>query len=325
MPLRFRKLVLAAGSTALALIAVEVAFRGYQRLRFRDAAETYRSELFRLEPGTDHLYGLHPGARRDTRTEHPPYTPWSYAVGPDGYRATRDGAEGDLRALAIGDSYTFGWGVADDESYPAALEKLLDGVDLINGGIPGHNTFQVASHLSARIDEVAPDLVIYGFVPNDAEPPRGVPRDPDERYAEAGSWVLEDLKLRLGIGRSRLHRQRPYPEHFEPGAPEGERCREGLGEIAGLCTARGIPLLVFLFPDATAFGAGGYPYEALHATVAQWCDELEVPVHDLAPRFAGRTASELGVPGDGHPNAAMLAEFARAITPHVSLAERARR
>lgn len=49
--------------------------------------------------------------------------------------------QGVYRILALGDSYTYGWGVAEGNSWPKVLEKLLKQIDpkyeVINAGIPG--------------------------------------------------------------------------------------------------------------------------------------------------------------------------------------------
>ena len=35
-----------------------------------------------------------------------------------------------FRVISVGDSFTFGWGVANDETYPQQLEELLEALDL---------------------------------------------------------------------------------------------------------------------------------------------------------------------------------------------------
>ncbi len=65
-----------------------------------------------------------------------------------------------LRLLAIGDSVTHGWGVAEHESYPSVLEDLLrnegHAVQVINAGVPAN---QIPTML-AWCQNVAPSLGI---------------------------------------------------------------------------------------------------------------------------------------------------------------------
>ena len=68
--------------------------------------------------------------------------------------------------LAVGDSFTYGVGVGDAETWPAALERKL-GQPVINGGLAGYGTDQIiltAEHLFGRL---APKLLIVDFLDDD--------------------------------------------------------------------------------------------------------------------------------------------------------------
>src|SRR5207344_2701442 len=74
---------------------------------------------------------------------------------------------GELRILALGDSFTYGYGVQDAETYPAVLEALLrergHDVSVLNAGVPGYSTDQsYAYFLGAGLD-LEPDVVIVGI------------------------------------------------------------------------------------------------------------------------------------------------------------------
>jgi hypothetical protein len=68
------------------------------------------------------------------------------------------------RILAIGDSYTYGWGVADDEPWPKVLERDLRRLDprveVANLGAPGASPTQYAETAERAIPLLRPDLVI---------------------------------------------------------------------------------------------------------------------------------------------------------------------
>ena len=71
---------------------------------------------------------------------------------------------GIQRIVVIGDSFTYGAGVRLEACYPKVLESLLaDGVDVVNGGVPGYSTAQASSWLKKFGLEYKPDLIILGF------------------------------------------------------------------------------------------------------------------------------------------------------------------
>jgi len=81
--------------------------------------------------------------------------------------------DGSARILAIGDSCTWGWRVAQDESYPAVLQRLLDErygggkEQVINAGVPGYSSYRGLLYLRERGLELKPAIVIVGYGFND--------------------------------------------------------------------------------------------------------------------------------------------------------------
>jgi lysophospholipase L1-like esterase len=81
--------------------------------------------------------------------------------------------EGRFRVAVAGDSLTMGWGVADNETYPARLERLLreaspqHDTDVVNMGVGGYNTRQEVTLLARHAAALQPDLVLVGFYSND--------------------------------------------------------------------------------------------------------------------------------------------------------------
>ena len=78
-----------------------------------------------------------------------------------------------LRIWALGDSLTFGEGVADSDVYPHLIEIGLQQdfkVEVLNLGQPGRQSEEIAELVNGLIDKHEPDLVLYGLCHNDFLP-----------------------------------------------------------------------------------------------------------------------------------------------------------
>lgn len=82
---------------------------------------------------------------------------------------------GTQRIVCVGDSYTYGWGVALEDSFPKQLEKRLSGqrrTEVLNLGLFGYNADQARLTLEKTGLKYKPDLVIYSFYWDDLLPVR---------------------------------------------------------------------------------------------------------------------------------------------------------
>jgi GDSL-like Lipase/Acylhydrolase family len=81
---------------------------------------------------------------------------------------------GVFRILVLGDSFTVGSNVRQEEAYPKALERRLKSVygpriEVVNTGIGGWDPFQYAEYYEHYGYQFEPDLIVVGFfVGNDA-------------------------------------------------------------------------------------------------------------------------------------------------------------
>jgi lysophospholipase L1-like esterase len=69
------------------------------------------------------------------------------------------------RILCLGESVTFGWGVAASEAYPAQLSEIL-GVEVINAGIPAMRPSHMSEWLQRYASSLDADLILITFRPN---------------------------------------------------------------------------------------------------------------------------------------------------------------
>jgi lysophospholipase L1-like esterase len=102
---------------------------------------------------------------------------------------------GVLRVVALGDSFTQGYGVEEDEAWPRRLETLLDARrralhQVVNLGVPGANPRDYVSHLQDPGLAYQPDVVIVTVMANDVQD-RWVQRELGVQFA---SDVLVDAR-----------------------------------------------------------------------------------------------------------------------------------
>ncbi|MBQ18703.1 MAG: hypothetical protein CMJ65_16450 [Planctomycetaceae bacterium] len=72
------------------------------------------------------------------------------------------------RVVAIGDSFTFGWGVRAEESWPKVVENLANEPwEVINFGFPGASPNDYSPMITAALDHFSPSIVLVGTLQGD--------------------------------------------------------------------------------------------------------------------------------------------------------------
>jgi lysophospholipase L1-like esterase len=262
--------------------------------------------------------------------------------------------QGETRILVLGDSVVFGTGVADDETFPAQLQRVLEERyqwrgEVLNGGAPGYNTAAEAAYLRLRGPELAPDRILLGVCFNDhGEPPvlnaAGI-MTTDRRAQAPRWWERSELVFLLSWGWKSLRSEYWYQQrsadgdresrgrfagldgiverrqrrfYKKPGGEGWKRVRVALRTIQSWAQDRGIPFDVVLFPEAFQFGSP--PFRKPQLAWLRLCRELGIPTIDLWPSFAGALRSDkvdLFLDAQ-HPNAAGLRLAAEVTASEIS-------
>jgi acetyltransferase AlgX (SGNH hydrolase-like protein) len=113
-------------------------------------------------------YALRPGARHMYTT---PELSVLLAVNDDGLRGptVAEAKAADYRVLAIGDSFTFGLAIRQEDSWGAQLQQLLAEADrghsvaVVNSGVPGYSPRQIRRRFEQLLPSVNPSLVVFGL------------------------------------------------------------------------------------------------------------------------------------------------------------------
>jgi hypothetical protein len=92
------------------------------------------------------------------------------------FRAARDAGplSDKFRIATYGDSETFGWSVALEDTFQQHMERIDPDVEVLNLGIPGYNAENVADRMEATLTTWSPDLVVYLVNKNDVDLPNDI-------------------------------------------------------------------------------------------------------------------------------------------------------
>lgn len=229
---------------------------------------------------------------------------------------------GVFRVAVLGDSFTYGNGVAEADRFSNRIGAALGsrGVEVLNFGFPGNNWPEHVKALERRVLRLRPDYVLLQWGINDVELDRDVALRPaipaligDPRLHETlhrdsalytllnAQWVRMQLTRQMGDTYPDYIR-RLYGDAASEGARDAERL---LRRFVALCRERGIGVGLVMFPDAAVSLGEDYPYRFLHERTQAACTALTVPCLDLWPDFA-RVPDRMSLwasPLDAHPSA----------------------
>lgn len=234
---------------------------------------------------------------------------------------------GTRRVAFLGDSFTYGWGIARVEDRFADLvaagwnAESDERIEVMNLAKPGWGTSDQLEPIRHITETYDIDEVVLCYVPNDIErllptsddfnplrPPNPTWFNPDS------SCLLDYLYRRLYLPR--LPQTRGYHDWLAEGFADDSTWRQHqrqLNEIIQHCRRHGVALRVVLLPFIRTSGER-YIADRLHAVLREFFTLQHVPVVDLLPAIADRRARDLVVNGrDPHPNESANRLFAEAI------------
>jgi lysophospholipase L1-like esterase len=307
---RILEVALTLASCLVALVIAELAARTrdpvpYMRPPSRLPDDAWREILHRKSDIPGLAYELAPNRERHERGAL--IRTNSYGMRDDEPRSESSDVR---RVVVLGDSFTFGFGVSGDETYPNVLERLLkersggDRFEVLNFGVGGYSTRDEVLTLRYKAMEWDPELVVIGYTLND---PEVDPIQPLHQYFQTPSWWQHSELLRLIAwqkyrwDKRRLGR-RDYHRYLHAHPRKWRSVVNGFAEIGALVREKGIPALVVVFPE-TLVRWSPYLYEDLHHLVAETAKLKGLHVLDLYNTFSAFPAADLALsPDDHHPS-----------------------
>lgn len=212
------ELCLLAASFLLSIVVGELGFRAYEGVPVWQWTNFHHERAARL--------GVNAYAHYDADLGWTEKADWTSLGDAPRVSTTRDGirnnSAGAVRPppmgaiLAVGDSFTFGSDVADDETWPAVLERLLE-APVVNAAVEGFGLDQSVLRVEALMASYQPRAVLLGVFEQDVlratysrfEKPKPYFRVSGEALARHNSPVPIDALEREGqpwwrllVGRS---------------------------------------------------------------------------------------------------------------------------
>lgn len=224
------------------------------------------------------------------------------------------------RIAVLGDSFTFGNGLAANDRYTDRLQASLPaGYEVLNFGAPGANTPQHLDTLRSRVLPADPDFVLLQWFVNDIEgnsvEGRPVirplmPSPAVHNWLQARSALYTVANMRWGEVQVASGMAGSYADYLkartgDPQSVEARRDAEALTKIINEVRSQGRAIGIVLFPDPGPDLGEGYPFAFLHDHVMSVCRQTHVPCLDLRKDFAAVSdRRSLWVsPFDHHPSA----------------------
>lgn len=229
------------------------------------------------------------------------------------YEYSLEKPPGVYRILLLGDSTTFGWGVAMNDTSAKILERDLNQLhvpgyqrfEVINSGVGNYDTVQEVTYYKTRGRDFHPDMVILGYFINDPEPVPAEKHIPliDRSYLVAYVTNRYDGVLRrLG---TRPDWKAYYASLYDDDRPAFQACKAALQDLAAATRADHAKLLVALIPELHQINGNSYPFTPAHQKIKDIMAAEQIPVLDLIDglRDHGPEISLWVTPLDDHPNA----------------------
>lgn len=219
---------------------------------------------------------------------------------------------GVYRILMLGDSTTFGWGDAQDETSAKILERQLnalhvpgyDRFEVMNAGVGNYDTVQEVTYYKKYGQYFNPDMVILGYFINDPEPVPSENHIPLISRSYLVAYVTnryDGVLRRLG---ARPDWKTYYASLYDDDKPGFQACRNALRDLAATTRANHTQLIVALIPELHQINSS-YPFVAAHQKIKDIVTGEQAQVVDLIDglRNHGPEAELWVTTLDDHPNA----------------------
>ena len=256
---------------------------------------------------------------------------------------------GTFRIIGVGDSFTFGWGIAQEETFLRRLEanlemKTKEQFETINAGVPGwglNSYYLFLEHVGKRY---APDVVIVAYYVDDMSSPKPSPASSKPRQLNFEGGFLhhsyfynflkslcdqlrfrnrkmqEDYLSDLFIRRQHINKRKNYLLSSTAENPQDENkavLEKHIARINQVTIDMGSSLILMLIPDAAQLHHR--EVQLVNKILAEYTNQNNIPFLDMTQIFeqSPDLQTYFFVPRDWHTNILGHQKMAEALTPLV--------
>ena len=222
-----------------------------------------------------------------------------------------------LRILFLGSSNTLGWGVEEDGTLPAVLQRELGkNVEVLNGGIGNYNAVRYVRLFETKLRALKPDVVIVHYFIRDAEVLDDGRGNFLLRHSELAVEIDQVIQL-LKMGQAENGGLINYYKNFYKDDSEGfQDMAAALRKLDKMSKEDGFKVVLAITPESHFLK--DFPYTAEHAKVMAIGRQLGWPSIDFTPVLQKVPQEQLWVmPSDPHYNSQGFEIMGRALLPVV--------
>jgi lysophospholipase L1-like esterase len=206
---------------------------------------------------------------------------------------------GIYRVAVVGDSFTFGNGVRQEDRYTDLVQaRLPPSIEVLNFGVPGDNTPEHEKSVAKLVRTIQPDFVLLQWYVNDMEDDDMTGRPsfrplvpPLHSWLDARSALYSVANKKWGETQVRLGWTKSYVEFVngrlqDPQSRHSQEDKQFLQTLIDHCKKAGVQIGMVLFPETSAPITDTYPFGYLHDRVLAMCADNGMTCIDLRQDFA---------------------------------------
>lgn len=212
------------------------------------------------------------------------------------------------RIVAIGDSFTFGFGVLEEDTFVFQLGKYFqdknEKVEVINAAEPAAGLATYKEILHDKVSPISPDVLLVGININDVTvfPTNLIIENISNRFdykVRQYSKLLDFIFYTIEKNESAKENLKNIMASYTPARKE--EFRSFINELKKYSEQNKTKVFIMIHPIYYDFDH--YAFESIHQDLDMIVKESKLPYYDFLESFRGKSAQDYWITkNDQHPN-----------------------